>query len=490
MRIPRRYVVGGVLLALVVAASALWYSYGPPGQAASVSRSQGQALLEAIVKQVRTSFIEPNVDEQKLYQDALKGLLEAAGPACARVVGEGGASPDGKTRFFAVVDQVADRCPEPRPDVRQLFFAAASRMLEGLGDEYTRFMVPRAYHEFRQDAQGFFFGIGIFIDLRDKQLIVVQPIPGTPAARAGLRAGDRVREIDGVSTEGMALQEAVVRIRGPKGTTVKLGMGRGERTFEVTIVRDRIQIVAAEGADPLDAATREQLHQAGIGYIKLVVFNETTAKEFDRLFADVNRARARGLILDLRNNGGGLLDESLKVADRFVAAGRPMVHTVDRNGRRETQRATRRSKVSMPVVVLVNEFTASASEIVAGALQDHGIGPLIGVKTFGKGVIQTIVDLPLDSGAAITTAKYLTPNGRDIHTKGLVPDATIGEPEETLRQRLRGRPDFEFDAALRIIQADQFQRAIEVLKRKMGRSHLDRQRIAFTPRAVGTALAV
>ena len=491
MSIPKRYVAVGALLALIVAASVIWYSYGPFGQAASAPRSQDQALLEAIVKLVRTSFIQPT-DEQKLYEGALKGLLEAAGTACARLV-EGGAgdqAADGKGRFYAIVDRVTNRCAAPKPDMRQLFFAAARGMLDGLGDPYTRFMEPRAYQEFRQDAQGFFFGIGIFIDLKDNQLIVVQPIPGTPAARVGLRAGDRIEQINGVSTEGMVLQEAVVRIRGPKGTTVRLGIRRGERTFEVTIVRDRIEIVAGEGADSLDEVVREQLRQAKIGYVKLVVFNENTAKVFDRLYADVSRSGARGLILDLRNNGGGLLDVSLEVANRFVAAGQPMVHTVDRNGRRKTQHATRRAKVSIPVVVLVNEFTASASEIVAGALQDHRIGLLIGVKTFGKGVIQTIVDLPLDSGAAITTAKYLTPSGRDIHTKGLVPDQAIGETQEALRKRLQGQPEDEIDKAFRQMQADQLQQAIEVLKRKMVRSYLDRQTMAFgSPRAVRRAAA-
>lgn len=420
MKVSNRLAAAVVLVALIAAGFAAGYGAGQRSQAAALSRAQGVRLLEAVLDRVHDSYIERTIDDRKL------------------------------------------------------FFGAAKGMLEALGDPYSRFMEPRAYQEFKQDAQGFFFGIGIFIDLKDVHLIVVQPIPGTPAARAGLRAGDRITRIDGITTEGMALQEAVVRIRGPKGTTVKLAIRRGTRDFDVSITRDRIEIIAGEGPESLDASTRAQLSQARIGYVKLITFNENTVRAFDRLFAEAQRAGARALILDLRNNGGGLLDVSLEVANRFVPAGQPLVHTVDRNGRRRTERATGRAKVSVPVVVLVNEFTASASEIVAGALQDSGAATLVGVKTFGKGVIQTVVDLPLDSGAAITTAKYLTPNGRDIHKKGMTPDMVVGESEEALRERLRGQPDAEIERRITQMKADQLARAVEILKRKMTRSSRDR----------------
>lgn len=478
MRIRNRLLVVGVLLALAIVAALGWYRYGPRSQAAADPRAQGQELLNAIVRQVRSNFIQRGVDEAKLYQGATKGLLEAAGPACASTVdtstpASGGQG--GRARFVAVVGRVGERCTAPRPDTQVLFLGAAKGMLESLGDPYSRFMEPRAYKEFLQDARGFFFGIGIFIDIKDKHLIVVQPIQGTPAAHAGLRAGDRITRIDGTITDGMALQEAVVRIRGPKGTTVTLTIVRGDREFEVAIVRDRIEITAGEGAGSLDAATQTQLRQAGIGYIKLVTFNENTATAFDRLLDEVKRSGARALILDLRNNGGGLLDISLQVANRFVPAGQAMVHTVDRNGNRQTERARRWAKVSMPVVVLVNEFTASASEIVAGALEDNDVGTLLGVKTFGKGVIQTIVDLPMNSGAAITTAKYLTPKGRDIHGKGLAPDIPVGETEDALRARLKGRPEAEIEQQVERMRAEQLRRALEILKRKLSLHHLSLQ---------------
>lgn len=472
MNIRRRSVAAVLLLALAVAAGVVWTTFGPRGQAAD-PRAQGQALIDAVLREVHGKFIEQNVNDDALFAGARKGLLDAAGPACTQLV-DAAAAPavsDGRRRIAALVDEVTQRCTAPRPDARRLYFAAAKGMLEALGDPYTRFMDPRAFEEFRQDAQGFFFGIGIFIDIKDTHLIVVQPIPGTPAARAGLRAGDRITEIDGVPTEGMALQEAVVRIRGPKGTDVTLRIRRGDHSFAVPIVRDRIEIAAAEGSETFDASTQQMLQRAGIGYIRLVTFNENTETAFTASLRRVTQSGARALILDLRNNGGGLLDISLLVANHFVPAGEPLVHRVDRQGRRETERASPRGeKVAMPVVVLVNEFTASASEIVSGALQDHRAATLVGVKTFGKGVIQTIVDLPMGSGAAITIEKYLTPSGRDIHGKGLQPDEVEGVTEEMLREQLRGQSDAVVEQHLQQMRIVQLTRAVDILKKKLTRS--------------------
>lgn len=415
MILRNRFVAAALIAAVVAAAFVAGVGYGQRGQAAGSARAEGFRLLEALSDRVSDSFITKNVDERKLFLGAAKGMLES------------------------------------------------------LGDPYTRFMEPRAFEEFRQDARGFFFGVGIFIDIKDAHLIVVQPIKGTPAARAGLRAGDRITRIDGVATDGMAIQEAVVRIRGPRGTPVKLTIRRGTREFVTSIVRDRIEIAAGEGPDTLDAASRNALAQNRIGYVKLITFNEETARTFDRLFDDARRSGAKALILDLRSNGGGLLDVSLQVANRFVPSGRALVLTVNRNGQRSTERATAGPKITMPVVVLVNEYTASASEIVSGALEDNGIATLVGVKTFGKGVIQTIYDLPMNSGAAITTAKYLTPNGRDIHGRGLTPAVVVGETEDALRERLRAKTDAEVDQGLERMRADQLRRAIEVVKQKLSR---------------------
>ncbi|MDR7522556.1 MAG: S41 family peptidase [Armatimonadota bacterium] len=344
----------------------------------------------------------------------------------------------------------------PLPEASRLFDGAARGMLEALGDPYTRYMDGKAFKEFSETTQGFFYGIGIFIEIRDGHLIVAQPIEGTPAHRAGLRPGDRIRRINDTPTEGMAIQEAVSRIRGPAGTRVRLTIGRGDQTFEVEITRARVEIVSVQGAGVLDDAVQRRLAAERIGYVRILFFNDHTSREFGAELDRVLRAGARGLLLDLRNNGGGLFDEALKVAARFVPAGRAVVHVVDRNGRRQTERAQAGSKVTLPVVVLVNEFSASASEILAGALHDSAGAVLVGQQTFGKGVIQSVFPLPGGGGAAITTAKYLTPADRDIHGKGIVPDHSVG-----------GRLEGKSEADIQRIQNEQMQRAIDVLKQRI-----------------------
>jgi carboxyl-terminal processing protease len=344
----------------------------------------------------------------------------------------------------------------PVPDSQILFDGAARGMLEALGDPYTRYMDRKAFKEFSQDTQGFFFGIGIFIDIRDRHLIVVQPIEGTPAHRAGLRAGDRILKIDGVPTDGMALQEAVSRIRGPAGTRVRLTIGRPDQTFEVEITRARVQIVTVQGPTVLDAAVQRTLTAERIGYLRILTFNEQTAREVGAELDRQVAGGARGLLLDLRNNGGGLLEASLRVAGRFVPEGRAIVHVVGRDGRRNTERAGGGAKVGIPVVVLVNEFSASAAEILAGALKDSAGATLVGQRTFGKGVIQSVFTLPGGGGAAITTAKYLTPSDHDIHSRGIPPDVTVGD-------RLEGKTEADVDR----IMNEQLQRAIEILRQRI-----------------------
>jgi carboxyl-terminal processing protease len=345
---------------------------------------------------------------------------------------------------------------EPLPDAGVLFDGAARGMLEALGDPYTRYMDGKAFREFSQDTQGFFFGIGIFIDMRDGGLIVVQPIEGTPAHRAGLRPGDRIRSINGVVTDGMAIQEAVSRIRGPAGSRVTLTIARPDRTFDIEITRARVQIVTVQGAGALDAVVQRRLAADRIGYLRILTFNDQTAQEVSAELDRIRRAGARGVLVDLRNNGGGLLDAAIQVAGRFVPQGRPVVQIMGRDGRRSTERAGGGPKVGLPVVVLVNEFSASASEILAGALKDSAGASLVGRPTFGKGVIQSVFPLTAGGGAAITTAKYLTPSGHDIHGRGIPVDVTVGD-------RLEGKNEAE---ATRIL-GGQLQRAMDVLRQRI-----------------------
>ncbi|MDR7435530.1 MAG: S41 family peptidase [Armatimonadota bacterium] len=403
MRIRKKLAATVLIGFLLLGAFWAGYGYGQRRASAAETQTQGMALLRELLSAVQQYYIERKIDLDRLMYGAAKGMLEA------------------------------------------------------LGDPYTRFMEPRAYRIFQEDARGVFNGIGIFIDIRDGHLIVVQPIEGTPAHRKGLRPGDKILSIDGVSTKDMALQEAVMRIRGPAGTTVRLKLEREGRVFEVEIVRAKIQIDTVQGPEIVDAAVRKELEQERLGYVRILTFNEATSRDFEETLRPMVQRGIRGLILDLRNNGGGLLDSVIKVADDFLEGG-PVVYVVDRNGKKEASMAKGGAIFKGPVVVLVNEFTASAAEILAGALQDRLDAPLVGVQTFGKGVIQTIVPLPGGAAASITTARYLTPKGRDIHKKGLSPTVVAGE-------RIEGKPDLE----VRKIQAQQLSKAIEVLKNMLVR---------------------
>ncbi|MGH2399824.1 MAG: S41 family peptidase, partial [bacterium] len=312
-----------ILLVVLVGSSVAWYVAGPRSQAAPTTHGQGRALLDAVVQQVKSTYVRRDVTEDQLYAGAAKGLLEEAGAACAKTVNDPPPNAaDGKGRFYALLERVEGRCPSADRTPTRLYLSAAKAMLESLGDQYTRLMEPEAFRMFIQDTQGFFFGIGIYIDVRDDYPIVVQPIANTPASRAGLRAGDRLVMVDGVSMKDIALQEAVTRIRGREGTPVKLRVRRGDEEFDVSIVRARISIVAAEGPESLDQATREELAREHIGYVKLVTFNHERADvEVDRFVKQARRSGAKALIFDMRNNGGGLLDQSIKIASRYVPTG-------------------------------------------------------------------------------------------------------------------------------------------------------------------------
>lgn len=394
-----------LLLALVVGAFLAGYGYGQGRAAAGADAdSQGFALVRELLRHIRHTYLVPQVDTTKVFNGAARGMLEA------------------------------------------------------LDDPYSRFMDPDAYKGFRTELSGVFYGVGIFVELQDGRPVVLQPIPGTPAHREGLRPGDRIMAVDGVATDRMSLEEVVSRIRGPSGTMVTLRLTRGDRIFQVSLVRTRITNVSVQGDQFLTDEIRAQLRDAGVAYIRVTRFEDPTAREFGKALDAAINAGARGLLLDLRSNGGGLLHVSVEVANRFVPTGQPIVHRLERDGRRHTERASRGAKVSFPVVVLVNEYTASAGEIVAGALADHEIAPLVGVRTFGKGVIQSILALPGGTGATLTSGKYLTPDGHDIHGKGIAPNIAVGE-------RLQGRTDAE----IRQIEAAQFARALDLLKQRINR---------------------
>ena len=307
---------------------------------------------------------------------------------------------------------------------REDAYDAIREMLEQLEDPYTRFMDPQEFRNMQIDTSGELTGVGIriFQDEEINHILVVAPIEDTPAFDAGVRARDVIIAIDGESTEGMALNAAVTRIRGPVGSSVKLTIQRGEQLIDFEIKRARIEIHPVR-------YTYQSGTEGGIGYIRLTQFSANAAAEMRQAIQDLERQGIIGYILDLRSNPGGLLYSSIDIARMWLEDGN-IVSTVDRQGIVDEEAANNRALTQLPLVVLVDGGSASASEILSGALQDNERAVLVGTQTFGKGLVQSVRSLPDGSGITITESKYLTPSGRDINLLGIEPDVLVELTEE------------------------------------------------------------
>ncbi|MEM9007566.1 MAG: carboxyl-terminal processing protease CtpC [Cyanobacteria bacterium P01_F01_bin.86] len=342
---------------------------------------------------------------------------------------------------------------------REAAYEAVREMLALLNDPYTRFMDPQEFRNMQIDTSGELTGVGIQITQEEDSdsIVVVAPIEDTPAFEAGLRSQDIITAIDGESTEGMDLNDAVNRIRGRVGTDVTLTVLRDEETIDFNLTRARIEI------HPVRYAVKET--PAGpIGYIRLTQFSNNAAGEMREAIEDLETQDVSGYVLDLRSNPGGLLYSSIEIARMWLEDG-TIVSTVNRQGVVDEEAANNRSLTDLPLVVLVDGGSASASEILSGALQDNERAQLVGTKTFGKGLVQSVRSLPDGSGVAITIAKYLTPSGRDINKQGIEPDFVIelsDEEREFLsedRERIGTEEDPQYARAqellIEVVQAEE-----------------------------------
>lgn len=302
---------------------------------------------------------------------------------------------------------------------KDLIYGALKGMLGSL-DPHSQFMDPDTYNELKVDTEGKFGGLGIEITIKDGLLTVVSPLEDTPAWKAGLKAQDRIVKIDDELTRDMTLTDAVKKMRGKPGEAVSLTILREseKKLIDFKIVRDIIKIKDIKAAQILDS---------GVGYIRLVEFRQTTDTELRTVLARLEKEGMDSLILDLRNNPGGLLDVAVEVAEKFLEKGKKIVYTKGRKDSQTLEFFARSNSpfLTIPMVVLVNEGSASASEIVAGALQDHKRAIVLGTKSFGKGSVQTVIPLGDGSALRLTTSKYYTPSGREIHGKGIVPDIEV-----------------------------------------------------------------
>lgn len=306
------------------------------------------------------------------------------------------------------------RGPVPEKD---LFYGAINGLVEGLNDPYSEFFDPREADDFESDLEGKFEGIGAEIGMRDDQLVVVSPLADSPAEKLGILAGDKIYLIDGVETAGMSVDEAVRRIRGPRGSTVVLTVSHnGIETIEdIAIVRDVIR---------LHSVTWE-VTDDDVAIIRVAFFNADTATLFNEAIVDVMQSNVDGIILDLRNNPGGFLDRAVSVAGEWIGNDTVVIERSE-NGEQSAYPSTSVGRLRrMPTVVLVNGGSASASEIVAGALQDYGYATIVGEQTFGKGSVQEYRELVDGSAVKITIAEWLTPKERSIDKNGITPDRAV-----------------------------------------------------------------
>ena len=319
-----------------------------------------------------------------------------------------------------------------------LMTGAVKGLVNALGDPYSVYMDPKMYSELMLETKGSFGGVGIVLGVKDKKLTVVAPIEGTPAEAAGILSGDQILRISELDTKDMTLDEAVGKIRGPEGSKVTLTIQRnGKEPQDFPLTRATIVIKSVSG----------KMLDKEMGYIRVSMFSETTGKDFSRKLEELKDQGMTSLVLDLRNNPGGLIDQCVKVAELLVPKG-PIVSVIGKDGDRETYHSSS-TTAPLPLVVLVNGGSASASEIVAGAIQDRGVGKLVGVKTFGKGSVQRLMPLDKESAVKITIAEYHTPNDRSIHGKGIVPDVVIEIPKDFDRE---SKQDPQLDKAIEVLK--------------------------------------
>ncbi len=328
---------------------------------------------------------------------------------------------------------------------RQQTYQEIDQMLKSLGDPFTRFLPPESYRSLQVTTSGELSGVGlqIALDHQTGVLTVIAPIAGSPAEMAGLQPRDRILAIDGIPTLELTIEEAASRMRGPTGTPVTLTIERDHQDRQtISIIRDRITL------NPVIAELREG-GSGKIGYIRLTQFNAYAAQEMAKAIADLETQGASAYILDLRNNPGGLLTAGIEIARQWLDRG-TIVYVVNRQGVLESFDATGSALTDDPLVVLVNHGTASASEILAGALQDHHRAQLVGETTFGKGLIQSLFDLSDGSGLAVTIAKYETPDHHDINQRGIQPDQKVAIGTVS-RTEIATEADRQYQTALEIL---------------------------------------
>ncbi len=316
-------------------------------------------------------------------------------------------------------------------DTTKLMDGAISGMVQSLGDPHSIYLEPKMYRQLMDHTEGSFGGVGIYMGFKDNKVSVISVMENSPAAKAGMEANDEILAVDGTPVTEMQPEEVAIHIRGKVGTDVTLSVRRnGTETREFVITRDTIQVKTAAG----------KMLEDGMGYIRIVSFSENTPEEFREAYGKLEGEGMKGLIIDLRENPGGLVTSSVEIASMIVPEG-PVVSVVERSGKKEEYTSDLK-ETKYPLVVLIDGNSASAAEILAGAVQDTGAGTLVGTKSYGKGSVQMVMPIFHDDAIKLTIAKYFTPKGRSIDGVGIEPDVNIGlSPGETTDVQLAKAED-------------------------------------------------
>lgn len=330
-------------------------------------------------------------------------------------------------------------------DEEKLEEGAIKGYIEGLGDPYTEYISKEEMKDYLDDTMGNFVGIGIYMvkNTQYDKIQVLSTIKGSPAEKVGIKAGDLILTVDGVEYSADDMTTASNNIKGEEGTKVTVEISRGEETLKFEITREKVKVNQVEG----------KVISNNIGYIQFSSFDETTAQDFKNKYEELNKQGIKSLIIDLRNNGGGIVDQALQIADYIADKDSVLLYEVDKNNNETIKKAKTEPIINMPIIILTNENTASASEIVAGALKDLGKAKTVGTTTYGKGVIQQILSLSDGSGLKVTIEEYQTPNKNKIHKIGIAPDVEVELPESV---------ENEFN--VKESEDTQLQKAIELLR--------------------------
>lgn len=326
-------------------------------------------------------------------------------------------------------------------DDEALLEGAIKGMVDAVGDPYTVFFNQEEYQEFQDDGQGNYVGIGVMVGIKEDKIVVITPFEGSPAYEAGIRAGDFILKVEGVEYKGSEMDKAVSVIKGEEGKPVTLTISQNGVEKDVTIVRASITLVNVQS----------EMVAGNIGHVTMLQFTNNTAKQVREAMEELKAQGAEGYILDLRGNPGGYLDEAVDTASLFVEKGKTVLYTLDKAQQKREYLSKGGDFIGAPLVVLLDEGSASASEVVAGALKDYKAATIVGQKSFGKGIVQMVFNVGNKEGVKVTVSSYYSPNGINIHGEGILPDVEVQLPEGV-------------EAPLTIDNDTQLQKAVEILQ--------------------------